>query len=980
MGGNRGGPASRGRGGGGFAGGGGGGGRSGGQSGSLRGHGSQRNFGGKDFHNRRGGSFNSGGNYQNNFRSRNQHANRSARQEGAAASTKDGATSASVGSIGKENRRTLTDFKILGLKIPQISWTWGIQPGKKSEIKEDLKDNTSTTIKEEPNEDQKPLSTGDMETLGDDVKPILANSESQAHGSIPGLPSTSPDNGQSSPPPSRMRIYFHTPVTPDDSRPIPHSSNYYGDGSVSSTSDVRKGKRKKFEDDDGDIEEGRAAPPPPPQMGSNGFGSVNAASMTDNDRLSVSASVAPSLSETVSEDWLMAAIVEGEEEAEAEGVLRLPPHDEEDNDDEDEERMDVHDELLLVKENHDENEDVDGKADGHARQGHDGNSAQGTVDRVTVQSESIARPPSGPVPPSPTMACEQATSRPDVGETSQNEAVAVGTTTKSDGSTSAAIGGGSVPAVQASGSSVSGSVSLPVPVNGDISSSTASASSSSGTTPAIAAATAGTMASESAGEPRSNAAATRAATTSTSPSTDHTERNNDVQQHQQQQKQALQNGQVGQSSNGERKGVKSLEAASAESTLLDVVSGDGTQQNTLLLDLQSQFTDAGREEVGGGEETQIDHDLEDHEQDHDHEFEEVEHEHEHDHEQIITDSAQSEHLPEPPASPTLLSTPSNSDAGGNGMKAESSPAGGAVKARVPSANRISISYAGGNRRLVIDAEVVQSMKVLRQAGMVEVVMDVTKFNENELKGILFEVLSDTTKSYTALPALLDPSNSNSDTTLPPFWKLVLPATVTLFLYLDTERPLSEPKWAKTGDVQEWLRSMFGRMFWVAGEAAEGWEKKIHVVDPDPPPTIWTVLDGWATNSTAGVVAERQKFLKTHMTEIDNVLEILLRLVRGERATPFSQSTPTLSGPSIVGPLLSALTPGSAHASQQTHVSLAVLAMFRMTVEYAQKAAGEEKGKKEAEERVGEIIRCLPSHLIYKSLDGIFKEWRVEKKR
>ena len=70
-------------------------------------------------------------------------------------------------------------------------------------------------------------------------------------------------------------------------------------------------------------------------------------------------------------------------------------------------------------------------------------------------------------------------------------------------------------------------------------------------------------------------------------------------------------------------------------------------------------------------------------------------------------------------------------------------------------------------------------------------------------------------------------------TLPPFWRLVLPATVTLSLYLDTERPLSEPKWAKTGDVQEWLRSMFGRMFWVAGEAAEGWEKKIHVVDPDP---------------------------------------------------------------------------------------------------------------------------------------------------
>jgi len=56
----------------------------------------------------------------------------------------------------------------------------------------------------------------------------------------------------------------------------------------------------------------------------------------------------------------------------------------------------------------------------------------------------------------------------------------------------------------------------------------------------------------------------------------------------------------------------------------------------------------------------------------------------------------------------------------------------------------------------------------------------------------------------------------------------------MLVYLDTERPLSEPKWVKSGDVQEWLKSMFGRMFWASGEsAADGWEKKIGVIDPDP---------------------------------------------------------------------------------------------------------------------------------------------------
>ena len=113
-----------------------------------------------------------------------------------------------------------------------------------------------------------------------------------------------------------------------------------------------------------------------------------------------------------------------------------------------------------------------------------------------------------------------------------------------------------------------------------------------------------------------------------------------------------------------------------------------------------------------------------------------------------------------------------------------------------------------------------------------------------------------------------------------------------------------------------------------------------------------------------------------MVETDNILEILLRLVRGERST-FTQNAP-ITPPSISGPLLSALSPGSAHGAQQTHVSLAVLAIFRLAVEFAKKAVGE-GGKSVVEERVGEIIRYLPSHLIYKSLDGIFKEWRVEKK-
>ena len=72
-----------------------------------------------------------------------------------------------------------------------------------------------------------------------------------------------------------------------------------------------------------------------------------------------------------------------------------------------------------------------------------------------------------------------------------------------------------------------------------------------------------------------------------------------------------------------------------------------------------------------------------------------------------------------------------------------------------------------------------------------------------------------------------------DPTVPPFSKANIPSEVTLLVHLDRARPLSEPKWVKSGDVQEWLRSMFGRMIWLAGDVAGGWENKIEVVDPDP---------------------------------------------------------------------------------------------------------------------------------------------------
>ncbi|KAJ7283497.1 hypothetical protein C8J57DRAFT_1432583 [Mycena rebaudengoi] len=780
MNGNRGGGMSgRGGRGGSYSTGGGQGGRGGGgggSTGSVRGHGSRGNFGGnKDYHNRRGGgSFTGGGAGGNSgsfqspsgsFRARGQNHSNSGRgrNDGSGTFGTHGAANSSFNSGKKdENRRTLTDFKIVGLEIRELSWTWGVLP--------------SSPVKTEPTEvslatdDSQASVKAEIPAEEGGAKAIVAPdaSDTVASGSavnatevkaapapdIPVGPRVASDTG---PPPSRMRIYFHTPVTAVDSHPIPHNASFLG----ATPSDSRKGKRKKIESDDGDFEEGRA-PPPPPGM---------------NDERS--ASIAPSVAETTSEgDWLMAAI--GGEAS----------HGPDGNDD-------AEDEFQIV--DHREN---DGAVDGGAETNIDGELlCYGTW-----------------------LSCV------DVPRLTGRGNVADGGVDNGSAAHDARPAGTGVSAVANGPSSSSDAVAAVAHVNGAppeaVSASTASVSPllSSGQT-AVAPSKAADAASSAPGSTEQEQATNTPA-------------------------------------------LESLPSQAAHSLL--TLSSTATLLNIDHADVPASPAGTVQENDHDGEQTQT-QDLE----------------------------ATQADEPPPSASGTRI----------NPVKPQ--PKG----PKVPAANRLSISYEGGNRRLIFDAEVVDSIVLFRREARVEVQVNLIQDGEAGLKGILMETLSEVTKSYL-------PIQSTADSQFPPFSQISTPLAVTLIVHLDTARPLSEPKWVKTGDIPEWLKSLFGRMFWFAGDAAESWEKKIVVSDPDPPPTLGTVLEGWTVSSSAGTPTERQRFLKTHLTETDNILEILLRLVRGDRsgAQPSQANTQT-----IAGPLLSALTPGSAHGAQQTPVSLAVFA-------------------------------------------------------
>ena len=89
-------------------------------------------------------------------------------------------------------------------------------------------------------------------------------------------------------------------------------------------------------------------------------------------------------------------------------------------------------------------------------------------------------------------------------------------------------------------------------------------------------------------------------------------------------------------------------------------------------------------------------------------------------------------------------------------------------------------------------------------------------------------MSEAAKKYTALQ--LASEAYESDPMFPPLLTAKFPCKLNLVIHLDAEKPIPEAKWVKTGDVHEWVRSTFGRIF---SDVSEGWEKKVTVQDPDP---------------------------------------------------------------------------------------------------------------------------------------------------
>ena len=291
----------------------------------LRGHNSFRN-------NRRGGF--TGQNMNASFRGGGggRNANQNRRHDGGSGSggafgTRD-ASFSNINGAGKKSEH-LADFKIIGLEMRELGWSWGVLPSEKLIVKSEVTDATNAdegvegdaTAKNQQSQQTEQTQTN---TLADAVSDLGMSAEAIKQEPAPdtdvsaalkndaSTQSVTTSNGSVVPaPPSRMRIYFHTPVTPDDSNP--HSLNASTSFSIPTDSNSRKGKRKKSEDDDGDLEDsGRGKRPAPHSQMAGGSDTAS----VDMD-VAGRGSVAPSMAGTSeSGDWLMAHIAQDDREDE----------------------------------------------------------------------------------------------------------------------------------------------------------------------------------------------------------------------------------------------------------------------------------------------------------------------------------------------------------------------------------------------------------------------------------------------------------------------------------------------------------------------------------------------------------------------------------------------------------------------------------------------------------------------------------------
>lgn len=126
-------------------------------------------------------------------------------------------------------------------------------------------------------------------------------------------------------------------------------------------------------------------------------------------------------------------------------------------------------------------------------------------------------------------------------------------------------------------------------------------------------------------------------------------------------------------------------------------------------------------------------------------------------------------------------------------------------------------------------------------------------------------------------------------------------------------------------------------------------------------------------------------MTNHFQDVKNVLEVLLRLIRGVSLTNPASAVHGASHDNhhhhqhhqsavVASQAAAAEAP---YPDQQTPISLATFQLFKLGLEAAVQAG---VPKDEIDRKVGEIVRTLPYFLIFRSLDSMFSDYKRQQQQ
>lgn len=113
------------------------------------------------------------------------------------------------------------------------------------------------------------------------------------------------------------------------------------------------------------------------------------------------------------------------------------------------------------------------------------------------------------------------------------------------------------------------------------------------------------------------------------------------------------------------------------------------------------------------------------------------------------------------------------------------------------------------------------------------------------------------------------------------------------------------------------------------------------------------------------------FVCTAFGDVNNIVELMLCLIRGGDLPPSRANPTSYRQPQVAELFARATALGAPQPNEQSSLSLATYAMFKLAIDNGVKAG---LSQDELHREVCEIVRQLPSGMLHKAMDVQFRAW------